>query len=130
MGYEPSKNVADTAMSNGIKTINSFFAEKNLHLAEEYVGKTEVICASNVICHIPDLSNDLIISLDNSCCLTNGAFIFEEPYLGSMFQKVSYDQIYDEHIYIFSASSVEKIFKLYTILSLLTLCRRLLTVAP
>jgi methylation protein EvaC len=111
LGYEPSKNVADTAMSNGIKTINSFFAEKNLHLAEEYVGKTEVICASNVICHIPNL-NDLIMSLDKMLS-KNGVFIFEEPYLGSMFEKISYDQIYDEHIYIFSASSVEKIFKLY-----------------
>ena len=28
-----------------------------------------------------------------------------------MFKKVSYDQIYDEHIYMFSASSVSKIFK-------------------
>ena len=41
----------------------------------------------------------------------NGLFVFEEPYLGSMFEKVSYDQIYDEHIYIFSVSSVSKIFK-------------------
>ena len=29
-----------------------------------------------------------------------GFFIFEEPYLGSMYEKVSYDQIYDEHIFI------------------------------
>ena len=28
-----------------------------------------------------------------------------------MYEKVSYDQIYDEHIYIFSVSSVNKIFK-------------------
>ena len=41
----------------------------------------------------------------------NGTFVFEEPYLGSMFEKVSYDQIYDEHIYMFSASSVSKIFR-------------------
>ena len=30
-----------------------------------------------------------------------------------MFSKVSYDQIYDEHIYMFSATSVNKICKLY-----------------
>jgi methylation protein EvaC len=41
---------------------------------------------------------------------SKGVFIFEEPYLGSMFDKVSYDQIYDEHIYMFSVSSVQKIF--------------------
>ena len=28
-----------------------------------------------------------------------------------MFEKVSYDQIYDEHIFMFSASSVSKIFE-------------------
>ena len=33
---------------------------------------------------------------------TSGQFIFEEPYLGSMYQKTSYDQIYDEHIFVFS----------------------------
>ena len=70
-----------------------------------------MICASNVICHIPDL-NDLIEAVD--ILLTkNGTFIFEEPYLGAMLDKVSYDQIYDEHIYMFSASSISKIFKKY-----------------
>ena len=28
-----------------------------------------------------------------------------------MFSKVSYDQIYDEHIFMFSALSIEKIFE-------------------
>ena len=41
-----------------------------------------------------------------------GVFIFEEPYLGSMFKKISYDQIYDEHIFMFS-TSIKKIFNLY-----------------
>ena len=42
-----------------------------------------------------------------------GQFIFEEPYLGSMYKKTSYDQIYDEHIFMFSASSVKKTFELF-----------------
>ena len=42
-----------------------------------------------------------------------GLFIFEEPYLGSMYEKTSYDQIYDEHIYMFSATSIKKIFNLF-----------------
>ena len=39
--------------------------------------------------------------------------MFEEPYLGSMFEKTSYDQIYDEHIFMFSVNSIKKIFKLF-----------------
>jgi methylation protein EvaC len=38
----------------------------------------------------------------------NGTIIFEEPYLGSMYKKISYDQIYDEHIYMFSVCSIKK----------------------
>ena len=64
-----------------------------------------------MICHIPDL-NDLIKGI-YKLVSKKGVFIFEEPYLGSMINNVSYDQIYDEHIYIFSAISVEKVFTLY-----------------
>ena len=42
-----------------------------------------------------------------------GLFIFEEPYLGSMYEKTSYDQIYDEHVFLFSALSVSYLFNLY-----------------
>jgi len=111
IGFEPSKNVADKALRNNIKTINSFFNLDAVSSIKDYVGKTDVICASNVICHIPNLKN-LILSVDK---LLNkkGLFIFEEPYMGSMFEKTSYDQIYDEHIYMFSISSIKKIFELY-----------------
>ena len=111
IGFEPSKNVADQALKNKIPTINRFFNKINASDLSEYIGKTDLICASNVICHIPDLNNlietvDLLLS-------RNGTFIFEEPYLGSMFEKVSYDQIYDEHIYMFSVSSISKLFNRY-----------------
>ena len=113
IGFEPSKNVADKAIENQVPTINGFFNLENVKKLGEYIGNTDLICASNVICHIPDLNNliesiDLLLSRD-------GVFIFEEPYLGSMFEKVSYDQIYDEHIFIFSATSVLKIFERFNL---------------
>ena len=40
---------------------------------------------------------------------SSGDLVFEDPYLGEMLKKVSYDQIYDEHVYIFSASSVSSL---------------------
>ena len=109
LGFEPSKNVADVSIKNGIPTLNSFFNKASVINLREYLGKTDLVCASNVICHVPDL-NDLIEAV-NLLLSSDGTFIFEEPYLGSMFEKVSYDQIYDEHIFMFSASSVSKIFK-------------------
>ena len=111
MGIEPSKSVADVAIKNNIPTLNDFFNIKNVKNLKEFLGQTDLICASNVICHIPDLK-DLIGAVD-LLLKKDGTFVFEEPYLGSMFEKVSYDQIYDEHIYMFSATSVSKIFNLF-----------------
>jgi len=40
-----------------------------------------------------------------------GLLIFEDPYLGAMIEKTSYDQIYDEHVFLFSAHSVQTLFR-------------------
>jgi SAM-dependent methyltransferase len=111
VGFEPSGNVAELANKNGVKTINSFFGPSSLDLIKSFIKKTDVIFAANVICHIPDLIS-LIKTIDQLLS-KDGVFVFEEPYLGSMFEKISYDQIYDEHIFMFSGTSVKKIFDLF-----------------
>jgi methylation protein EvaC len=111
IGFEPSSNVANIARKNGVKTINDFFNYKNALKLKQLKKKTDLICAANAICHVPNL-RDLIKGID-FLLSPKGFFIFEEPYLGSMYKKNSYDQIYDEHIYIFSVSSIKKIFNLF-----------------
>ena len=111
LGFEPSSNVAERAQKDGVNTVSEFFDKNSVKNQKKFIGNTDLICAANVICHVPNL-NDLIESVDIMLS-KNGIFVFEEPYLGSMFEKVSYDQIYDEHIFIFSVSSVSKIFNLF-----------------
>ncbi len=107
LGIEPSSNVAEVAIKKGINTTSKFF---NFELANEIIeeyGKADVIMAANVICHIPDLNN--VFKGFEKLLTNDGLIIFEDPYLGDMLSKTSYDQIYDEHVYIFSASSVKYI---------------------
>ena len=111
IGFEPSSNVAEIANKKDIKTLNNFFNQDSIEQINEFKNKTDVIYAANVICHVPNLP-DLIKSVDKLIS-REGVFIFEEPYLGAMFEKTSYDQIYDEHIFMFSGSSVQKIFNLF-----------------
>jgi methylation protein EvaC len=106
-GFEPSKSVHLQAKKK-INSYNKFFNLNNIKILKK---KFNAIIGSNVFCHIPD-QNDLIKAVDK-VLLEDGTLIFEEPYLGSMYKKVSYDQIYDEHIYMFSASSVKKIYQKY-----------------
>ena len=111
IGFEPSSNVSEMAKNKGLNSVNEFFNTDTVKKFKNFLNQTDVICAANVICHVPDLGN--LFEAVDLCLNKNGVFIFEEPYMGSMFSKVSYDQIYDEHIYMFSTSSVSKICKLY-----------------
>ncbi len=111
VGIEPSSSVHKIAVKSKINSINSFFNYTSLKKFIKKKTKFDVIVGSNVICHIPDQNN--LIKNIKKILTKNGLFIFEEPYLGSMYRKTSYDQIYDEHIYMFSASSVQKIYKSY-----------------
>jgi methylation protein EvaC len=108
-GFEPSKNVADVSKKLNLKVINNFFNYKNSSKLKKFKSNTDLICAANVISHIPNL-NDLIKGIE-LLLSKNGVFVFEEPYLGSMFKKTSYDQIYDAHVFMFSLLSVREIFK-------------------
>lgn len=107
-GFEPAANVANFSKKKNLKVINKFFNLNNVE-KNKLINNIDLICAANVICHIPNLNN-LIKSVDKALT-DNGFFVFEEPYLGSMFEKISYDQIYDAHIFMFSVHSVQQIFR-------------------
>jgi methylation protein EvaC len=111
LGVEPSANVAEVARSNGVRTVCAFFDRK---LADDLVaenGHADAILAANVMCHIPDLPG--VAAGVQRLLKPDGIFVFEDPYLGDMIAKTSYDQIYDEHVFIFSATSVMRAFAAY-----------------
>jgi methylation protein EvaC len=60
------------------------------------------------MCHIPDLPS--VAAGARYLLKPDGVFMFEDPYLGDMIAKTSYDQIYDEHVFIFSATSIAHAF--------------------
>ena len=91
--------------------ISNLGLSTSIYLLLKLKNNVQIISAANAICHVPNLIS-LIKGVD-FLLSKKGLFIFEEPYLGSMFEKASYDQIYDEHIFMFSLSSIKKIFNLY-----------------
>ncbi len=106
LGIEPSKNVCLIAQKKGLNVKNRFFNSKIIK-SNNKIKKFDIICGANVFCHIPNL-HEMFFTL--SKLLKKGGIIaIEEPYLGDMIAKTSYDQIYDEHIYIFSAISINQV---------------------
>src|SRR5690242_8435675 len=91
LGIEPSANVAAVARQNGIDTVCRFFEED---LAKEILdtrGPADCILGANVMCHIPYLHS--VIAGMKRLLAPDGVVAFEDPYLGDIVEKTSYDQI-------------------------------------
>ena len=110
IGFEPSKSAHDVAKKN-VNSHNYFFNSRNTFFLKKKYKSFDLIFGANVFCHIPN-QIDLIKTI-KKLLSNNGTIIFDEPYLGSMYYKTSYDQIYDEHIYMFSLTSISKIYGLF-----------------
>ena len=104
LGVEPSKNVAEVAKKKGIDVYTEFFDLGLSRKIMQSYGKADAILSANVMCHIPYLHS--IYEGIKLLLKEDGVFIFEDPYLGEVIDKTSFDQIYDEHVFLFSALSV------------------------
>lgn len=109
LGVEPSANVARVASERGINTLCTFFNEQCANEIKDKYGLADAIMAANVMCHIPDL-NSLAAGVA-TLLKPNGVLIFQDPYLADVLEKTSYDQIYDEHVFLFCLHSVQEAFK-------------------
>ncbi|MAH49333.1 hypothetical protein CMI37_26135 [Candidatus Pacearchaeota archaeon] len=111
LGIEPSNNVADVAKSLGIETITDFFSESLARKIVEQKGKFKTIFSANVILNIINI-HDLFRGV-NHLLEDNGVFIFEDPYIVDILEKTSYDQIYDEHVWYFSLTSLSNLLAMH-----------------
>jgi methylation protein EvaC len=111
LGIEPSKNVAQVAIDKGINTITEFFdTDLALRIVAEN-GQADAFLAANVMCHIPYIHS--IVEGIGILLKPDGVVMFEDPYLGDVIEQTSYDQIYDEHTFLFSVGSISYLFEQY-----------------
>jgi methylation protein EvaC len=111
LGIEPSKNVAQVAIDKGINTLTEFFGAELARRIVAERGQADAFLAANVMCHIPYMHS--IIEGIDILLKPRGVVLFEDPYLGDVVEKTSYDQIYDEHTFLFSVASVTHLFERY-----------------
>src|SRR3989344_4030042 len=108
LGVEPSKNVADVSIAKGHQVIAKFMSEA---VVDEILshGKVSLVFSANTFCQFVNFSEYLgyvtrLIGRD-------GIFVFEDPYFLDIFEKTSYDQIYDEHVWYFTISFINNMLK-------------------
>ena len=104
---EPCSNLAKITKKMGYFTYDNYW---NLKLAKKIkakFNKIDVIYSANTLTHINNLTE--VFKSITHILDKNGVLIIEDPSFLECIKKVSYDQFYNEHIYIFSALSVSKL---------------------
>jgi len=111
IAVEPCKNLARITKKK-FKTYDEFW---NLKLANKILNKqkkkVDLIFSANTISHIPNLDQTFlgvkkILSKD-------GILVIEDPSLYQVIKNNSYDQFYDEHVYVFSSLAIDKLVQKY-----------------
>ena len=108
VGIEPSSNVAEVARAKGITTLSAFFGEAIAERIVDEYGQADVFIATNTMHHIQDTNS--VATGVAKLLKPKGLFISEDPYLGDMVELTAYDQIYAEHMYIWSLSALRNVF--------------------
>ena len=113
IGVEPCNNLAKITIKKGYITYNKYWNYTLAKKIKKKHGKIGLIYAANTLTHISNL-NDVFKSI-SYLLQNNGILIIEDPSLLECIKKNSYDQFYNEHIYLFSAISVKNLLKKFNL---------------
>ena len=106
IAVEPCKNLANITKKK-FKTYPNFWDKKLARKIFMKSDKADLIYSANTISHIPNIKETfeaVKFSLSK-----NGIFVIEDPSLKEVIKNNSYDQFYDEHVYVFSALAIANI---------------------
>lgn len=104
VGFEPSGQAARAARDAGVRVRTDFFDEHAARALAAEEGPADVVYAANTMGHIPDLPS--VLRGVDALLGPDGVLVVEDFYLGDVLARTSFDQINDEHFYLFTAHSV------------------------
>lgn len=105
LGVDPAGIPGERAAERGVLMLHDFFEQRTAVTIRAEHGPADLVFAANTLCHIPYL-DDVFRGID-TVLSNSGVFIFEDPYIGDIISRTAFDQIYDEHFYFFSATTVD-----------------------
>lgn len=105
LGVDPAASAGEVARLNGVNVRTAFFNASTAAEIQAEHGSADLIFSANTFSHISYLDSifegvDLLLAPD-------GLFVFEDRSLADILRHNYFDQIYDEHIYLFSVTSVK-----------------------
>ncbi len=108
IGVDPAENLARLAQERGVPTVADFFSAGVARAMVAAHGPANVIVGNNVVAHINDY-RDLLEGI-TALLTPDGVFVLEAPYLVDMFENLTYDTIYHEHLSYLAVRPLQVLF--------------------
>jgi len=113
IGVEPCKNLAKITKEKKYYTYDDYWNFKLSSKIKKKFKEVDLIYSANTLTHISNL-NEVFKSI-NLILSDEGALIIEDPSLLECIKKNSYDQFYNEHIYVFSTIALKNLLKKFNL---------------
>lgn len=108
MGVDPATNICEVARSKGCDVYNDYFSEEFV-IKNELENSFDFAVSNNCFAHIDDI-HSIVRGVKRALC-SGGHFQVEVHYVKPLIDKLQYDNIYHEHIYYYSLSALNHLFK-------------------
>jgi len=109
-GVDPAVNVVKIATDRGLKVYNDYFNDETFG-DEKFKSKYDLVVSNNAFAHIIDIQS--VIRGIHYVLKPNGNFIFEVHYLDKLIKGKQWDNVYHEHIFYYSITSLKNMFERY-----------------
>ncbi len=110
LGIEPAQNIAKVAQDEkNIPTRVEFFGVDLAQKLNREGKQADIIHANNVMAHVPDING--FVQGIRLILKPEGMAVIEVPYAVDMIERGEFDTIYHEHVYYFSVTALDKLFK-------------------
>jgi len=109
MGIEPATNLSMQANYEGLETINEFLNEKAVQEVIKRRGHADIVTATNVFAHTEDIS--YFVTMAKKILKPGGILVIEIQYLFDTIRTMTFDNVYHEHLYYYTLTSLNKFFR-------------------
>ena len=113
IGVEPCKNLAKITKAQNYNVYDEYWDTKLANKLKKKFKNVDLIYSANTLTHIGNL--DSVFKSISILLSDKGSLIIEDPSLLECLKNNSYDQFYNEHIYVFSLIALNNILKKFNL---------------
>jgi len=111
IGVEPAANIVAKIHNEQLKVVNNFFTVEVAQQLKRDNGLFDLVLARHCFAHNPNPAE--MIRSASELLSDNGLMIIENAYAINTLMNGEFDQIYHEHMYYYSLTSIAALYKSY-----------------